>query len=640
MNSFQIELNIKLLNTEEQHKKPEQLGNAFELIPDLEELRSYTQRKLALGELLRTIRQSFIVLGREDAEIQYREWLAKLAEDRFTLAVLGQFKRGKSSLMNAIIGEELLPTGVLPLTSAITILKYGPSKRLVVHRENALYPAELPVTELAGYVTEKENPHNQKKVIAAYVELPVAFLRYGIEFVDTPGVGSSISENTETTYKFLPECDAVLFVTGMDSPMTHPELQLLQMIRNYAERIFFVVNKIDLVAENEQEEILSFVSQTIREAIGSKEIKLYPVSSKLALQARITGNERLYEHSRLNLLEEALASFLTKEKASAFLAAISQKALRLLHHEMSQHIFTEEYLQKRKEIIQQEKKSVRQNDPPKALAVLDNAKLKLENYYREMVGQPVAKKNFHITEERPETIVENNAVPPIPSFKAPDFAPGPDVRGCPVCEHISEKAFDFFAHWQYQLFSNEKAQNDFAEELGFCPLHSWQLLALSSPQGASIGYSKLADKVAYLLKTQKDFFKTGDAIRNLVHHSKNCRVCTLLRAEEKQYIQYLATTLEEMEAQRKYLHSQGVCLWHLGLLTDALPDAELRELILHHEATLFAQDAEDMRSFSLKNEALRRALQNKNEKDAYRRTIIRIVGEQSVCLPWAQDGEI
>src|SRR6266498_2975281 len=173
-----------------------------EMHPNVEEMRSYTQFKLVLADLLRIIRQGLAVLGRKNAENAYGELMAKLAEDRFTLAVLGQFKRGKSSLMNAIIGQELLPTGVLPLTSAITVLKYGPTERLLVNHNYSILPAELPVSTLSDYVTEKGNPGNQKKVKTATLELPLPFLRYGIEFVDTPGVGSAITDNTTTTYNF------------------------------------------------------------------------------------------------------------------------------------------------------------------------------------------------------------------------------------------------------------------------------------------------------------------------------------------------------------------------------------------------------------------------------------------------------
>ncbi len=102
--------------------------------------------------------------------------------------------------MNAIIGREILPTGVLPLTSAITKLKYGSAERLIINRDSQLFPKELPVSDLSEYITEKGNPNNQKKIKNAILELPVPFLRYGIEFVDTPGVGSVIAVNTATTY--------------------------------------------------------------------------------------------------------------------------------------------------------------------------------------------------------------------------------------------------------------------------------------------------------------------------------------------------------------------------------------------------------------------------------------------------------
>lgn len=177
---------------------------------DPEKLRAYTRKKLAIAAQLRALLD---LLKKRASEARFRrceELMVKLAEDRFTLAVVGQFKRGKSSLMNAIIGRELLPTGVLPLTSAITVLKFGPVERLVVRRENSVFPEIVPVSALAAYVTERGNPGNRKKVKTATVEVPLPFLRRGLEFVDTPGVGSAIEANTATTHSFLPECDAVL----------------------------------------------------------------------------------------------------------------------------------------------------------------------------------------------------------------------------------------------------------------------------------------------------------------------------------------------------------------------------------------------------------------------------------------------
>jgi hypothetical protein len=87
--------------------------------------------------------------------------------------------------MNAIVGRSFLPTSILPLTSAITILRFGPAERLVISRENRSFDDEAPVSALPDYVTETGNPGNQKRIKAVYVEFPSPFLRRGLEFVDT-----------------------------------------------------------------------------------------------------------------------------------------------------------------------------------------------------------------------------------------------------------------------------------------------------------------------------------------------------------------------------------------------------------------------------------------------------------------------
>ena len=299
---------------------------------DSEQLRSYNHLKLGIAAQLRGLMEILKKRASESRFSRCKELMTKLAEDRFTLAVLGQFKRGKSSLMNAIIGSELLPVGVLPLTSAITVLKFGPVERLVVLREDFIFPEIAPVSQLADYVTERGNPGNRRRVKTATVEVPLPFLRRGLEFVDTPGVGSAIEANTATTYAFLPECDAALFVTSADMPFTRVELEFLRAIRGHARKIFYVLNKTDLLAdENERSEVLDFVARTIREQTGTE--RVFPVSARLALDAKIRGDAEASARGGLNALEEALAAFLSGEKASVFLAAIIDRAERLLDEE-------------------------------------------------------------------------------------------------------------------------------------------------------------------------------------------------------------------------------------------------------------------------------------------------------------------
>lgn len=608
---------------------------AVEIVPDLEKLRAYTQTKLALAGQLRTVREALAALDRGHGEQQCEELMVKLAEDRFTLAVLGQFKRGKSSLMNAIIGREILPTGVLPLTSAITVLKYGPKERLVVRREDSIFPYELPVSSLADYVTENGNPANQKKIKTARVELPVPFLRRGIEFVDTPGVGSAITANTATTYGFLPECDAVLFVTSVDTPMTSLEVSFLKEIREYVDKIFFVVNKTDLVADKERGEVLGFVTKTVRAHIGRDDAKIFPVSARLGIAARTSSDAILYEQSGIKALEEALASFLSEEKSSAFLAAVAQKALRVLDEETEQNAFAEATLQSRARAMQREVPVTVIREPHAAAAAAMRARVKLESLHAAILNHrmvEVADTEVQVPKTtQPGTATGTTA--PAPETGELNLAADLRTRGCPVCRHITEYASDFFAHWQYQLATEAQAQAEFAAELGFCPLHTWQLLAMSSPHGASLGHARLAGQVAHRLRENIASSAGGNAVRSLVRDSRNCRVCGLLRRAEENYIQRLAALIGEVSGRKLYRRSQGVCLRHLGMLIDVSSTYENKEFLLSHAAQRFDEDAEDMQSFALKHEALRRALQNRNEKDAYQRATIRIVGGQRVCTP-------
>ena len=297
------------------------------------DLRRYTRAKLAIAGQLRALME---LLRRRASESRVRRsegLLAKLAEDRFTLAVLGNFNRGKSSLMNAIIGQALLPVGTQPLTSAVTVLKYGPVERLIIRREGSQLPEVQPVATLSDFVTERGNPGNRKRVKTAILELPLAFLRRGLEFVDTPGVGSPIEANTATTRAFLPECDAVLFVVGADTPLDDAELAFLQDTRDQARKIFFILNKIDLCADDEdRQKCARTIENKIREKMGVDKLRIFPVSAKMGLAEKL-GAQQSQSNSGLPAFEESLSAFLSSEKAAVLLVTIIDRALRLVAEE-------------------------------------------------------------------------------------------------------------------------------------------------------------------------------------------------------------------------------------------------------------------------------------------------------------------
>lgn len=295
-----------------------------------DELKNYARAKQHIAARLRAVKQ-FLEARGEDARVEQCQALfVKLAEDRFNLAVLGQFKRGKSSLMNAIIGRDLLPTGLLPLTSAITTLCYGPHPRVILRRKGWALDHEIALDELAQYVTEQGNPGNAKGVEEARVELPVPFLRRGLFFVDTPGIGSARLENTATTYAFLPEADAAILVTSVEALLSEVEQDFLRDVRALARKMFIVVNKMDLLEPHEQEPLLDYLRTGLTQTLGSGELRLYPLSARLGLLGKQNQDAAMLTASGLPELEDALAAFLAQDKQVTFLSSILERAADLL----------------------------------------------------------------------------------------------------------------------------------------------------------------------------------------------------------------------------------------------------------------------------------------------------------------------
>ena len=588
--------------------------------PNISLLKAYTQAKQSIARCIRAIRNHLAQLKRDDVAAQYQELMVKLAEDRFTLAVLGQFKRGKSSLMNAMLGRELLPTGVLPLTSAITVLCYGPTERLVVIRENALFPEELPASRLAEFVTERGNPGNVKRVKTARIEVPLAFLRQGLEFVDTPGVGSSIEANTATTYQFLPQCDAAIFVTSVDSPLSKTELDFLAGIRQHVRRVFFVVNKIDLLSSAEREDVLQYVRNTLAHLPQDQPVSLFPVSAHAGLKAKQTGSVEGYDDSGLQSLEDALATFLATEKATTFLDSVLDKVIRLVPAAMAA------------------------SDTPAATGGfwqgmqrrLLEIKSRLRGCLQESESHPAS--DLRPVEIGPHVVLAANiggATEEPPPKTTLDLR----TRGCPVCDRLSKRMFDLFRKWQYVLSSEESAQATFAHSGGFCPLHTWQLVAIASPHGLSVGLPVLMDWLSRELSELASRGET-DRVSALSNHVGRCAACEFLVCEEQAAVSQLAEIVHTEPGFTLYRQSQGVCLRHLVLLLSRVDGDALRAELLALTARRCGEWAEDMQNYAMKRDAIRRALLNRDEEDAYNRAVIHLAGAKALCVPWQDDSQL
>lgn len=255
--------------------------------------------------------------------------MEKLRQNRFNLVILGAFKRGKSTLINALLGEELLPTAIIPLTSVVTVLGYGEDLHIEVRFQNG-QSRTIGKEDLTDYITEKGNPQNQKGVREVDIRYPSDYLKDGVRIIDTPGVGSVYSHNTEVAYNFLPEVDAAVFVVTVDPPLSAAEEEFLKDIREYVHKLFFVLNKIDYVEAAERQEALDFTRQVLRENLGADQVKIFPLSAKLAMAGKADKSPELLKESLLPQFEDHLRHFLYQEKGKVLLISCLSGALRIV----------------------------------------------------------------------------------------------------------------------------------------------------------------------------------------------------------------------------------------------------------------------------------------------------------------------
>ena len=214
---------------------------------------------------------------------RFREATDQLA-GLFLLVIAGEFNSGKSSFINALLGERVLPEGVTPTTDRINLLHHGPE-----------------VTEHAVEAFLLERTH------------PAELLRE-LSVVDTPGTNAVIRRHEELTRDFVPRADLVLFVTSADRPFSESEREFLERIREWGKKIVFIVNKIDILAgDAERAEVLTYVRDNAAALLGETP-QVFPVSARRAVQARASGDTALWEQSGFDAVEEYLLKTLDQEE--------------------------------------------------------------------------------------------------------------------------------------------------------------------------------------------------------------------------------------------------------------------------------------------------------------------------------------
>jgi GTP-binding protein EngB required for normal cell division len=259
--------------------------------------------------------------------------LQRLSAERIHLAVIGQFKRGKSTFLNALLGEQALPASIIPLTAVPTFIRYGESPKVRISYRNHKSAVEFSpknnkelLDYITGFVSETENPRNKLQVLQVEVFLPKEILLSGVVLIDTPGIGSTHLHNTETTLNFLPQCDAAFFMVSADPPITDVEVKFLDSVRERVKRLIFIFNKIDYLTEEEAATSIQFLRDVMNEKIkGSPVDRIFPISAREGLAARAEDNTEKWGKSGMREVEKFLLEFLAKEKTEVLSEAVYLK---------------------------------------------------------------------------------------------------------------------------------------------------------------------------------------------------------------------------------------------------------------------------------------------------------------------------
>ena len=278
-----------------------------------------------------------------------KDVLEKSSNDVFSVAVIGEFKRGKSTLINALLEQDVLPTDAMPATATLNRVTYSikPFARIEYRDGNT---EDVEIEKLAEYVTKltEESEQRAATVKMATVYYPTSYCKNNVDIIDTPGLNDD-STMAEVTLSVLPEIDAALFVIMAQSPFSEYERDFLEnkLMSSDLGRILFVVTGIDRLDEEDVDRVLDSIRERINRYVIEKAKKLYGedspefevyrqklgtpkvfgLSAKQALKGKVKGDNTLLEVSRFPVFEKELERFLTEDRGAITLQVQVNKIL-------------------------------------------------------------------------------------------------------------------------------------------------------------------------------------------------------------------------------------------------------------------------------------------------------------------------
>jgi GTPase SAR1 family protein len=244
-------------------------------------------------------------VGREDLAARLEAAAGRLRRPSTVVCVVGEFKQGKSTLVNTLVGEDVCAVDDDLATSVITLLEYGDERTATVHRrtEQGRQSASIDPSRVEKLISEAGNPDNLLGLERVDLALPSPFLKAGISLIDTPGVGG-LGGAQRATLAFLPLADALLFVSDASAELSAPEVEFLQRAVEACPSVVLVLSKIDLYPHWRR---IAELDQGHLERAGV-DIPVLPVSSHLRQRAVLMRDKQLSEESGFTEVGRVLAT--------------------------------------------------------------------------------------------------------------------------------------------------------------------------------------------------------------------------------------------------------------------------------------------------------------------------------------------
>ncbi|WP_167755563.1 dynamin family protein [Vitreimonas flagellata] len=292
---------------------------------------------LDLSTDLRTLRKHALELGLSGVAREIASVLDRLEKNKFAVAVVGEFKRGKSTFINALLGVSVLPTDVLPCSAALNRVTYSIEKRVTVTYKDGRVE-DIPYDSLPSYVTKltEQSEAVAATLAEATVYYPSPYCQNNVDVIDTPGLNED-QAMTAVTLGVLPQVDAAIMVIMAQSPFSDFEREFLEdrLLSVDLGRVIFVVNGLDrLNSPDEAKRLLEGVEGRIKRNVferakrqfgaDSNEYetylrkigapKVFGLSAREAIEAKKSGDTQRLERSGFPQFELQLEKFLTEHR--------------------------------------------------------------------------------------------------------------------------------------------------------------------------------------------------------------------------------------------------------------------------------------------------------------------------------------